>query len=222
MPLNGALSIVYFLFIYFFFFQKSFPNNTHSDVDSDSDVSFDSAGKKKSFERLWVRFAEKTSMQGIPYIHNAKLKWAKVIWALLTLAAIAAMIAHLYYLIAQYYSWPKQTKISLGFSNLKIPDVTICNTNIIKRSVLSDYTGAEELKEVLDFVSTENLVPNDSEYDGTGGSGTNQPHGEPKVWFIAVFSKNIWTTRNSFRSVNITIGDAQCKMGLCLSGFQTK
>ena len=142
-------------------------------------------------------------MQGIPYIHNAKLKWAKVIWALLTLAAIAAMIAHLYYLIAQYYSWPKQTKISLGFSNLKIPDVTICNTNIIKRSVLSDYVGAEELKEVLDFISTDNLVPDDSGYDGTGSSGTNQPHGEPKVWFVAVFSKNIWTIRNTVNSRHI-------------------
>ena len=134
-------------------------------------ASLDSAGKQKSFERVWVRFAEKTSMQGIPYIHSAKLTWAKIAWVILTLIAIVAMAAHLYYLIDQFYSWPKQTKISLGFNNLRFPDVTICNTNIIKHSAFMQFRGAEELKSVMEYLGPDNPAPGVRGGDSTGSTG---------------------------------------------------
>ena len=126
-------------------------------------ASYDSKGKQKSFARVWIRFAEKTSMQGIPYIYNAKLIWAKVAWVILTLVAFGVMVWHLYYLIDQYYAWPKQTKIELGFSNLKFPDITICNTNIVRKSRLEQIPGARDLKSVVSYLNPQNLVGDDDD-----------------------------------------------------------
>ncbi|XP_053395811.1 uncharacterized protein LOC123525591 [Mercenaria mercenaria] len=130
-----------------------------SQEDMDSEVSFDSTGKQKSFRRLITRFAEKTSMQGPPYINMAKLWWAKVIWAILLLCAVAAMSLHLWYLFFQWYSWPKTTVISLGFDDLIFPQVTICNTNILHKNRFDKYKGAKELKMLVDDLKPENFVP---------------------------------------------------------------
>lgn len=141
--------------------------------DSESVASYDSTGKKKSFRRLITRFAEKTSMQGVPYINSAKFWWAKLIWTLMLLAALAVMSLHLWYLIDQYISWPKQTKISLGFETLKFPEVTICNTNVLHKGRFDKYDGASELKELVEDLRPENLVPDqfDPNYD---------PHANPQ------------------------------------------
>ena len=147
-------------------FQKR--KRTSTPDGSESDASYDSAGKQKSFHRVWVRFAEKTSMQGIPYIHNAKLLWAKIVWVIMTLIAIAAMVAHLYYLIAQFYDWPMITKVSLGFDSLRFPDVTICNTNIMKHSELQRMQGAENLKELVAYMNPSNLAPDIRKTDDVG------------------------------------------------------
>lgn len=109
--------------------------------DSDDSVaSLDSEGKQKSFTRVMQRFAEKTSMQGVPYIHTAKLRGAKIIWAILLFLAMGMMVLHLYYLGNQFFLWPKQTSIELGFNNLQLPAITVCNVNIIRNSKLEKNT----------------------------------------------------------------------------------
>ena len=161
------------------YFCLTFQKRKHASTPegSDSEASYDSAGKQKSFHRVWTRFAEKTSMQGIPYIHNAKLLWAKIAWVILTILAIAAMIWHLYYLIDQFYSWPKVTKISLGFNNLRFPDVTICNTNIIKLTELQKLRGEEELKAIVAYLNPSNLAPDIRKESGAQGSDTGSNAG---------------------------------------------
>ncbi|XP_060578291.1 amiloride-sensitive sodium channel subunit alpha-like [Ruditapes philippinarum] len=130
---------------------------------SGSIKSFDSTGKHKSFRRLITRFAEKTSMQGVPYINNAKFWWARLIWCFMLLVAIVAMSLHLWYLINQYMDYPVQTKISLGFETLKFPEITICNANVMHKGRLDKYDRAEKLKELLENLHPENLVPD--QYD---------------------------------------------------------
>ena len=139
-----------------------------SNYDTNSVASLDSTGKRKSFRRLCERFAEKTSMQGIPYIHMAKLAWAKLIWVLLLLGAIAGMIYHLKFLIENYVLFEKSTKIELGRDNLRFPAVTICNTNIIKRSSLDEFDGAETLKELVHDLKPENLAEDEPEHESPG------------------------------------------------------
>lgn len=126
-------------------------------------VSLDSTGKQKSFRRILTRFADKTSMTGVTYISNAKFWWAKLIWCIMLVAAMVIMGLHLWYLFDQYYSWPVQTKISLGFDALPFPEVTICNTNIIHSRRLNQYSEAQKLKALLEALRPENIAPN--QYD---------------------------------------------------------
>jgi hypothetical protein len=155
---------------------------------TDSVDSFDSMGKKKSFRRLIKRFAEKTSMQGPPYINMAKLWWAKVIWALLLLGAVFAMLLHLWYLFSQWYSWPKTTVISLGFDNLQFPQVTICNTNVLHKNRFDKFPGAKKLKMLVKDLKPENFVPHqfDDNYDPNARNQDrnqqtgNEPNGNQK------------------------------------------
>ncbi|KAH3738205.1 hypothetical protein DPMN_044833 [Dreissena polymorpha] len=65
-------------------------------------------GKRKCFRRTIIRFAEKTSMVGVPYINSTKFWWAKLIWSSLYLVAIAAKILHLWYLFDQFYPGPSR------------------------------------------------------------------------------------------------------------------
>ncbi|KAH3699081.1 hypothetical protein DPMN_074035 [Dreissena polymorpha] len=137
----------------------------------------DSVGKRKGFRRTITRFAEKTSMVGVPYINRAKFWWAKLIWSILLLGAIAVMILHLWYLFDQWYSWPKQTNVELGFSALGFPQVTICNTNIMKKHRLetSNESQAWPLKKLAKDMNPENLVPDqfDSNYVPESGNSTS-------------------------------------------------
>ncbi|KAK3092474.1 hypothetical protein FSP39_003287 [Pinctada imbricata] len=110
----------------------------------------DSRGKKKSFRRLCQRFAEKTSMQGVPYINNAKLTGAKIIWTILLVASLAAMTYHLIFLCDQFFGYPKITKISLGFDELVLPAVTICNVNPFMKSQMDKVS--KKLKKLTNSV----------------------------------------------------------------------
>lgn len=54
----------------------------------------------------------------------------------------------LIYLITHFMELPVQTKLSLGFSKLHLPAVTICNINVIKREHIS--TNSRAMKELID------------------------------------------------------------------------
>ncbi|KAH3699077.1 hypothetical protein DPMN_074031 [Dreissena polymorpha] len=120
----------------------------------------DSIGKKKSILRILSRFAEKTSMVGVPYINNAKLWWAKLIWCFLLLCALGAMNLHLWYLLNQFFSWPTVTKVELGFSDLRFPQITVCNVNVLHKGKLAKYAGAYTLKQLVYTMKPENVAPN--------------------------------------------------------------
>ena len=78
-------------------------NHTHNDDDR-SDSEEDAGGNPKTFKRVCTRFAERTSMQGIPYVHVSTAVYAKVAWSIIFTVGLLAMVAHLYLLFSDYYS----------------------------------------------------------------------------------------------------------------------
>ncbi|XP_046372478.2 degenerin del-1-like isoform X2 [Haliotis rufescens] len=123
------------------FHQKySPPSNVGSD-------QYDSEGNPKTFKRVLTRFAGRTSMQGIPYIHTSKTWYAKLVWVVLLLGALCVMGIHLYTLSSSYIMFEKQTKVQLGFQNLKFPSITFCNVNPVRSSMISK--GRKELKDYI-------------------------------------------------------------------------
>ncbi|KAL5016193.1 hypothetical protein ScPMuIL_005782 [Solemya velum] len=125
----------------------------HSMKDKTSNSSSEHG---KSFQRVCKRFSEKTSMQGVPYIGTSKKLIAKFIWIILLLAAMGAMLFHLYFLFDQFFGWPKQTKIVLGYSNLNFPAITICNVNTIRSSKL--HLAKRPLQNLVDQLDPDNLI----------------------------------------------------------------
>ncbi|XP_041367862.1 amiloride-sensitive sodium channel subunit beta-like [Gigantopelta aegis] len=127
-------------------------SSDQDDVDGD-----DADGNAKSLKRVLTRFAERTSMQGVPYILASKHPIAKLMWVIFLLLAMAAMFLHLYFLFSTFYSYQKQSQVLLGFSKLRFPAVTICNMNAVRRSRLKT-NGSQQLKDFVDSVRPSQLV----------------------------------------------------------------
>ncbi|GFN85508.1 acid-sensing ion channel 1, partial [Plakobranchus ocellatus] len=127
---------------------RNFPNGQHLEEDAE--------GNPKTFKRVLVRFAERTSMQGVPYIYASSVWYAKVGWSLLFLVGFGMMVAHLYLLFDEFYEYDTHSTVSLGFSTLTFPAVTICNVNPIKRSRMDLAT--RELRALVDAVQPSNIA----------------------------------------------------------------
>lgn len=118
--------------------------------------------KQNSFHHILQSFGEKTSMTGMSYIYGCKRWYSKLLWASLLLLAWVVMLIHLESLFVKFYSFPKQTKVYLGFSTLEFPAITICNINAIKRSKL--YMASEDLKMYSVFLDPTRLTGDDPYY----------------------------------------------------------
>ncbi|RUS89427.1 hypothetical protein EGW08_002800, partial [Elysia chlorotica] len=116
----------------------------------------DAEGNPKTFKRVLVRFAERTSMQGVPYIYVSSVWYAKLGWSLLFLVGFGLMVGHLYLLIDEFYQYDTHSTVGLGFSTLTFPAVTICNVNPIRRSQL--YLATPELRALVDAVQPSNIA----------------------------------------------------------------
>ncbi|XP_055956225.1 amiloride-sensitive sodium channel subunit beta-like [Patella vulgata] len=109
-----------------------------------------------TYGKIGRRFAERTSMQGIPYILHSKTRYAKVAWTFIFMIGTGAMIFHLYYLSNIYFQFPKKTSVTLGFESLSFPAVTFCNVNPMKRSQRN--LASAELQQILEAVKPSNVA----------------------------------------------------------------
>ncbi|KAK3580988.1 hypothetical protein CHS0354_007022 [Potamilus streckersoni] len=172
-------------------------------------TSDNSTEKKKSLRRVIERFADKCSMQGISYIHAARFWWSRLIWVVLTLSAIGAMTFHFYYIMNQYYEYPVQTTVSLGFNNLQLPGITICNVNVLRNSKLniSNSTDMEELRNIVQGTSEDNVSNSefyyedyyDDDVDGDQGAAIERAEKEDGYVQDQRFKKNYMDLRSEDR-----------------------
>ncbi|XP_041359758.1 degenerin unc-8-like [Gigantopelta aegis] len=167
----------------------------HSDTEPSTARQSDDTNS--AMRAIAVRFAENTSMVGVPYIHHSTAWYAKLAWVLFLLAGLGAMTFHLYHLSDTYFAWPKHTTVVLGFESLKFPAITVCNINPVKMSQL--YRGSPQFQQLLDSVRAENMAkrieqqrlgaanpplegqapPPDVGNGGTGGGVTGGTDGGP-------------------------------------------
>lgn len=102
------------------------------------------------------RFAERTSMQGVPYINTSSTVVGKLLWVSILLICFVLLSGHLYYLCSIYYSYPKHSTVELGFSALPFPAVTFCNANPVRRSHL--FLTSKELRMLVSKTDTEEVI----------------------------------------------------------------
>ncbi|XP_076462602.1 uncharacterized protein LOC143294964 isoform X2 [Babylonia areolata] len=140
-------------------------NNNNKDnklKDNKDNFSSSSTGQDKenihfaNLQRILLRFADRTSMQGVPYIRTSESAKARLAWVLLSLMCLLLLGGHLYYLSAVYYSFPKHSTLELGFSPLAFPALTFCNVNPVRRSRLQHVP--EELRRLVTLTEPNSIV----------------------------------------------------------------
>lgn len=109
-----------------------------------------------SFSNILSRFAERTSCVGPPYINSANHFYSKFFWSVVFLGMIAGTVANLYLNVETFYSRPTKTTISIGYSALTFPMVTVCNMNAVRKSKLR--MAGSELQEFVELQDTNNFM----------------------------------------------------------------
>ncbi|CAH1776112.1 unnamed protein product [Owenia fusiformis] len=102
----------------------------------------------KTFRNVISSCANRTSVQGVPNINNSKSMVQRVGWSLLFIAACVVTVEQLYEVFDKYYSYDKNTVISLEYQHIRFPSITICNQNAIRKDKL--HLARPELKAFLE------------------------------------------------------------------------
>lgn len=74
---------------------------------------------------------------------------SRIIWIFLFLCGTAAVIWQLHGVINKYLEHPVATTISIGYSTLDFPTITICNMNPIRASMVSQDEQLEDYVEEI-------------------------------------------------------------------------
>lgn len=102
------------------------------------------------------RFSERTSMHGCIYVQTSRHNVTKIIWTIILFTVFVGLVVHLYRTTKSYLEFPKATKVSLSFNNLRFPAVTVCNVNPIRKSKLDEIVETE-LHQLLDKIDPETV-----------------------------------------------------------------
>ncbi|KAI8785652.1 degenerin unc-8 [Biomphalaria glabrata] len=151
---------------------------------SKSDLSDVSDDNRPGIRGVFTDFAEKTSVSGIPFIRDSTSKIVIGIWSVLLIAAIGAMIYHLYSLFARYFDYTKHAEIDMSFAVLTFPAITICNVNIMRYSKLNNAS-----QEIQDLVAS------------------------IKEKYDSVLAADDYTDLNNIDTTNITIDEYDPQLG---------
>ncbi|XP_059164382.1 degenerin unc-8-like [Physella acuta] len=122
----------------------------------DSENSMQEKSSSAGLIKIFSKFADKTSLNGVPFINSTHNLLIKAVWSCLLAAAIGAMFFHLYNLFITYLSFGKHSQISLGFSTLDFPAVTICNVNMMRMS--HKKSASREIQELIEKVSPDKML----------------------------------------------------------------
>ncbi|GFO35507.1 amiloride-sensitive sodium channel subunit gamma [Plakobranchus ocellatus] len=112
---------------------------------------------------IFSKYADKCSMNGVPYIKQSKNYVVKTVWSFLLILAVVAMSYHLYRLISTFLDYKKQTQVKLSFSSLEFPAVTICNVNQIRMSQRD--LASDDLNDYVDSVDPDMLIERLNDWD---------------------------------------------------------
>ncbi|KAH9491440.1 hypothetical protein Btru_032187 [Bulinus truncatus] len=174
------------------------PNKLTEDimmVHISSSRSFDQMAGQQStgLSRIFSKFADKTSLNGVPFIKSSSMIVAKLIWSLVLAAAIGAMIFHLYSLFKNFFAFNKHSQIDLSFSKLPFPAVTLCNVNIMRAS--QENKASQSLRDIINEMNPQEMVQKAMTWSQTNSF---EGDGQRKDNFLDTFSlsSNFSLTKN--------------------------
>ena len=126
--------------------------------------------ERTRLRNILKNFCDTTSMHGCSKISGSTLAGVKISWGILTAGAVAILMFHLYSIFDTYYKWPIQTKVSLGFDNLRYPAITLCNVNMVKKSALNSDRSPEmrRFRRLVNSMDPDSLLESMTQKSGAG------------------------------------------------------
>lgn len=149
--------------------QERIKGANKSNVDHDhSEEASQTSKKPAATTRRWNSFVESTTLHGMLYVFTGQTLVRRILWAVFLLSAISWFSFQSSKLLRKYFSYPVTTKVYLEYEGSpEFPAVTICNFNMVKRSVVMAKGYDElfsQLEEILLGSGTENVSIDFSKY----------------------------------------------------------
>ncbi|GMR49326.1 hypothetical protein PMAYCL1PPCAC_19521, partial [Pristionchus mayeri] len=98
---------------------------------------------------ILVDFACWSTVACIRNVALSESKWMRLFWFLVFVAMVIAFIVQLAMIIVKYISYPTDVSTTIVFASQAFPDVTFCNFNPYKWSVVSTNPDFVEIKKML-------------------------------------------------------------------------
>lgn len=119
----------------------------------------------RSFWDVLAGFADKTSCVGPGNISSSRSWHGRVMWILLFAAAWSLTIYMTHKNFMEYTSFKTRAGVYMGFSKLKFPMVSICNTNPIRRNQINNVVSSK----LRDFLNRLDYSPSPHSNDVSAG-----------------------------------------------------
>ncbi|XP_025110911.1 acid-sensing ion channel 2-like [Pomacea canaliculata] len=105
-----------------------------------SEAVIEESDDRINMKHLLAYMAETSVFHGVGKIYGANSWLSKMLWILLFITATVMLLIQLKGLFQEFFSRPVTTEVKLGFSPLALPAVTICNQNVVRRSLSTTFS----------------------------------------------------------------------------------
>nr|URS64682.1 FMRFamide-gated sodium channel 1 [Malacoceros fuliginosus] len=86
---------------------------------------------------VMTKFAEQTTMHGVPKVINAKSSMGRLFWSLVCLAAGAMFCLQMSEVLQRYFSYPKKVTVEVVPTPVPFPSISICNMRNLDVHILN-------------------------------------------------------------------------------------
>ncbi|XP_071508946.1 uncharacterized protein [Diadema antillarum] len=112
---------------------------TQNSGDVEAPEDRDTTDEATVLNRLIENFVNTTTAHGIPNIYRSKSTMQRAFWTLAVLVCLSAFVLEGTRLIKTFLSYPYSTRNDIvSMSELEFPAVSICNVNMMRRSMLAN------------------------------------------------------------------------------------
>ncbi len=103
----------------------------------DKDEGNNNERQEKTVSRVFSNFADTTSIQGVPFINNAKNCTGRAIWSCFFIFAFMMLTWQMVGIFQRYFDFPLTTNVEMRRGVLDFPSVTLCNLNPVRMNKLN-------------------------------------------------------------------------------------
>ena len=108
------------------------------------------SSKSVVIKQKWNNFVENSTLHGMHNIFSSQTTFRRIIWTMFLLSGVGYFSYQSAVLLTKYFSFPVTTKSILVYEKEpEFPAITICNFNMLRKSVIEKYSFGEVVDHAL-------------------------------------------------------------------------